>query len=397
MCDHCTPATETPATETPATETPATETPATETCPTCEHCSDFCTCCYCRVCQEWRNEALCSNCNRCFDCCGCYVCPNCDARGACSPCDNCEHCSDCCECYVCPCCDERYSDSLCADCDRCSNCCNCARELPLPSSPVFHVGEPGNTYPSLRYTSAEIECHGVERAEIRAYCKSIGAGIVDDGSLGYGGSEICTPPASGTAAETILRKLCIEMIASGATVNEKCGCHVHIDARDFTWADLRRLIALWRTLEGPHYLTQPHSRRKSQYARPCAEQYWAGISEHTSPDKAVKNAVYGDPDASDKAATKWGDQRYNCLNIGSWFFRGTVEIRTHSGTTSSEKILHWQAYWASVLDWVKTHTDEDVTALCDDADPMSVFLGLAPTPACREHLIERIKKFSEED
>jgi hypothetical protein len=47
---------------------------------------------------------------------------------------------------------------------------------------------------------------------------------------------------------------------------------------------------------------------------------------------------------------KYGQARYNALNLHSFFYRQTVEFRHHQGTTNAVKATSWGMLCASILD-----------------------------------------------
>ncbi len=346
----------------------------------------------------------CGNCARCADCCDCPVCRMCGDRVD-SVCDNCDRCSDCCECRECGECGDRVSRSeWCSGCERCNDCgCQCDSDddsdegssTYTPREWKKRVGVPHARYPSTRCCGVELEAYSVNRSKLDwDWIRSVGAGAQDDGSIhGGNGAEIITPPASGDKAVEVITRATELVKAAGGEVNNSCGTHVHIDASDLTHADIVRLIKLWSILEAPHYETQPNARRSSSYAKPCAARYMEALKGGRIDAKGTaKYAVYQDADAPDRQSTKWGSERYHALNLHSWFYRGTIEIRTHSGTLSPEKILPWASYWASVLDWVRTHTDLDVETLRSHS-ARKVFLSFAPTDECRAYIKGRWRRF----
>ena len=106
-----------------------------------------------------------------------------------------------------------------------------------------------------------------------------------------------------------LEKLCKLLNGLGATVNESCGMHVHIDSRNKTKAQIRTIAKRFES--AMPFLSQlvPKSRRQNRYCQ-------LGVS------------------------TLDGD-RYHAVNLTSFAKHGTVEVRLHSATTNFVKIKNW--------------------------------------------------------
>lgn len=402
-----------------------------ERCEHCENCSDCCDCVSCDSSYcSWRGPSdgggYCSDCERCSDCCHCWTCPGCNRRRSedDSSCSRCECCDRCCDCVGCESCHESYSpDDVCGDCNRCNDCgCECedaSEDDPGESTgrsgcgiqrwkptgddgrPVvkFHKGRKSQAVPSARLLAVEIEVSRADdrTGEVLDVVKKWGASVVGDGSLGSTGSEIPTAPASGGKLAAQLTEICGALRSAGAGVDSRCGLHCHADARDFTWADLHKLIRLYARVEEGLFSVVARSRRSSEYCVKCGPHYLRCLAnpEELKTTKGVENAikrsVYGTDDEQEVDRLRQnkyeglnGDPqgRYAAMNLHSWFFRGTVENRMHHGSTNPEKILQWAQVWAAVLDWAKSHSEEEIAAL--PADSFACLLAILPTEKLRE-------------
>lgn len=99
---------------------------------------------------------------------------------------------------------------------------------------------------SQRTIGVEIEClvdgdcYGIPNDELNALDASVGA----DGSIeGDGeGIEVRTSPMAGKSAESMIQSVCSELSAVAAKVNQSCGLHVHVDARELGLSRNIRLV-----------------------------------------------------------------------------------------------------------------------------------------------------------
>jgi hypothetical protein len=352
-------------------------------CSTCDECTDCCTCWECPGCRDNQLEDAwkCSNCEKCEDCCTCVECAHCGKRFYRDDndlCSNCNRCSSCCSCYTCDSCGERVDSSdFCGSCYCCHECCNCSNDDDSSDGPeyspgklVFHTDKKAIVNRSKRYISVEIETSKIDydREYLLKAAKKWAATVGSDGSIH--GPEIPTAPANGDLFIKQISELCDALDKDNAEVDPSCGLHCHIDARDFTWYDIRRAILLYDRIEDSLYSIVSQSRRNNQYCAKCRRQYVQALECNKLPKdskaKIINNVWGADPaKVRDMKKTKWGDghARYHGLNLQSWLFRGTIEFRMHQGTINKDKIANWGMLLAAIIDYAYSAREKDIKAL----------------------------------
>lgn len=104
-------------------------------------------------------------------------------------------------------------------------------------------------------------------------------------------------------------------VALGATVDKRCGFHVHVDIRSVP-KDMVD-VAMWWLYERQEYFSKivPPTRWDSGSVRPIYRVY-------TQPSQV---------------------NHYEWANVTEY---GTIEIRLHPGTLNPRKIEAWMSYWA---------------------------------------------------
>jgi hypothetical protein len=162
--------------------------------------------------------------------------------------------------------------------------------------------------------------------------------------------------------------------------------HCHVSAVDYSYFDLFKLCRLYTFIEGGMFDCVSASRRNgNRYAKRCADAY--KFRHYTTFKKDIITALYTDDalrlrtqyDSPKKAvpstrqhrgkkrltpmAEKYGTERYNALNLHSFFYRGTVEFRHHQGTTDAAKATNWGMLCAAVLDAAHRMTLTEIDAL----------------------------------
>jgi len=372
----------------------------------------------------------CTACRQCPACCDCQDCAVCEHRnrlGNLHICNHCEGCTHCCECLTCDC-----GVLVTRDCRTSSHCdrhCDCSvdeegeRNVAIHRYPLtFHNSTTFNVNPSHRYLSVEIEVANCgPGSHVNVACEKWKASIVEDGSLPDSGFEINTAPANGDLFVNQISEICGALARQGAEVNERCGLHVHIDARTFRAPTMRKLLKLYVKLERALFLLVPDSRRHNQYCTPVERR----LREYLNPKKPDYNKMdstggplwetvplKGAKETREKIAeytygdgvkvvpnqlrrNKYGGERYKAFNLVSWYHRGTIECRLFNGTVNATKIINWAMLWAGILDYAKRTHENVIDSLPEhsDSEPLRNLMIVAPTGTVKEWVKQRFDKW----
>jgi len=260
---------------------------------------------------------------------------------------------------------------------------------------------------SHRTFGVEIECdmNGNNGTIIPKEC-----GIVEDGSVnGDDPYELVTPPLGGKAGEKWLHMLSDSLTNNGVQINKSCGLHVHLIADDFKdkYVKLRNLVLFYNVIEPVIFSMVPYSRRFNHYCRRIKQVIDIEKVKGVYSLEAFEKAFYGIGDKREIERTKRGkycEKRYAFLNIHNLFFSGkTVEIRNHSGTTQSGKIIPWVNLHALILDYVASAKTVEINrvikklntkSLADKTEMLLSIIGINESHA--NYLKNRQIKFTPE-
>jgi len=168
-------------------------------------------------------------------------------------------------------------------------------------------------------------CHQVvPSTELYSQWKLEKDGSVTDirGGVQYGG-EVVSPILSGdTGGFEEIKKVTKAMKLAGATVNRRCGLHVHISVRDFNNVERGNIVRLWQHTERVIENFVATSRIGNYY---CSR--W-------------NNAVRPIEDLERGRALNYNKMQN--LNIAPYDTpKKTFEVRLHQGTLSGVKITTW--------------------------------------------------------
>jgi hypothetical protein len=311
-------------------------------------------------------------------------------------------------------------------CGRYACCCSCnyRAQIFFPPPPVAenlkkYKPKLGETVlnPMDRFIGTEIEVSGLQKmtgkdvASVRRVIQNWGGGVVHDGSV-HDGFEINTGPAAGDHFIKMMKELSEALRATKARANSTCGYHVHIDTSDFSWWDMRKLVALYTRIESGLFRIIAPSREQSDYCEPCADVYMKALDTGlmvppmtkkdkkaavSAPKKALLDTIYeteGGRSVVDYARSKYGNNdnrsRYWALNIHSWMYRGTVEFRHHHGTTDGRKLINWALLCCAIVE--TAHKEKESTLM---TWPLGVagLVQLAPTLEVKDWVKERFNTF----
>jgi hypothetical protein len=261
------------------------------------------------------------------------------------------------------------------------------------------------TYKSTRLVGLEIEVAKVsENTEsLVQACRTWRASIVEDGSVDDG-FEINTSPAAGDYLPAMIARIGRGLREADARVDQRCGLHVHVDCRDFSFYDMRKLVKLYTKIEPALFAMMPGSRRRSVYCRPCGQRFVYDLDHFKIPKdskrKLLQNVTDSTPDVSWKTqrSSKGGryGSRYNAMNLLSWLYRGTIECRLHTGTVQASKMHCWALLWQAIVDFAYKNTEHEINTLYDSGDLGSaepLLLKIAPSDEVRAYVTSRINEF----
>lgn len=321
----------------------------------------------------------------------------------------CENCL-CDRTFVCEDCGERYPDcdSNAGDDDRwyCPECIDAhssdESEVPECKIPFSKTASKSFKLNKHRnFCGVEIECLNHDVYE-QSFCydelKEYGFSQVSDGSLdSETGVEFVSNPFNGDLLFEKIDEFCEELNKREYEVDKSCGLHIHISIPNRVKL-LKRIFAFYQKYENFFFEMLPNSRKENTY---CC---FLGNSYHHTASPAVADCktsfdfqklFYKEKSIKkirEYKKDKYNRQRYSWLNFHSLFYRGTLEIRSHSGTIKADKIKNWLLIHLTALDYLKHTSFKTINELPDTRES---FLSLFDKNL-QNYILERWQKFSPE-
>lgn len=260
-----------------------------------------------------------------------------------------------------------------------------------------------------RLAGIEWEFNTYPGNQLRAWQKKWRAGVHEDGSCG---SEAVTPPEAGKRRESCLSEL--GRVLSGYEVDEHCGIHVHVDARDYYWADTYRLLRLYAHVEPLLYLLAGQRRTTNTYAAPVGNAFLKALKE-PDPKAAILAVVHGGDGKTEQrySPNKKATGRYKGLNLAPWVFGrrnrqlikkkggkktvvdgvradSTFEFRLHENSQDAGRVIAWSNLCVDLVDFVVAMNDKQVADLCRKS-PLRALI--AASPDSRAFVLNRIRQW----
>lgn len=301
------------------------------------------------------------------------------------------------------------ANQMCTACNRCGGCCACYTKVKFFNGKLkfYKATKAQHKFNHTnRFIAAEIEV-GQVIVLLPKYIKKIentvrkwSGSIVRDGSLPGRGFEINTSPAAGDVFNKQINEICKVLNEAKAKITPECGLHVHLDARDFNFNDISRLVRVYSVIEPALFLMVPASRRNSRFCLKCGDKYNGiilanGKLTHKDLKEKIVSNTYNDADTYGRINYKYDQARYNALNIHSWFYRGTIEYRLFNGTTNPDDIINWGVMWAKILDYCLHSPDERVITEMNKAEPLGSLLKIVDNKKLSAFIEQRYNDYKD--
>jgi hypothetical protein len=368
----------------------------------CVNCDFCCKHFDCPACSQHKLKTVkCYSCLRCNGCCDCFTCAACTIKQVIT--EKCPHCNKCLNCCLCEICSECTSpvhrNDTCGCCDDHCECASNRRGYGGPwraDLPKHRIG-----FNSTRLAGVEWEFNtALLFNKLGPWTRRWHGGIHDDGSCG---KEIVTSPMAGDHISKCLTDLGQSFKDAGATIDGRCGIHVHVDACDVTWADMYRLLWLYSHVEPILYMLAGQQRASNTYCMPCGEAYKKAMSG-VDRKGGVLEVAFSSARSSNSGRShqrqnpgKKDSGRYRGLNLCPWLAGRknkapdtTLEFRLHSNSSEADRVINWTQLCVRMVDWAVKSTDNDALEL-----PKSALRTLCKVvaPECEPYIMKCLKEW----
>jgi hypothetical protein len=209
------------------------------------------------------------------------------------------------------------------------------------------------------YCGVEIECLDKGKSINTKELKEFNVLSGRDLSLSEDGVEFKLKPSNGDRLLSMINGFGELLNKKGYKVDTSCGLHIHIETKPELEL-LKKLYCFYSKYEGLFFAMLPSSRQNSKYCERFfkVDKYdWKELINIKTLQK-FKNIFY--EKFPRRQRDYHDDKRYCWANFHSIFYRGTLEIRAHSGTISPEKIINWIMIHLAVREYLEKNSLETI-------------------------------------
>jgi hypothetical protein len=189
--------------------------------------------------------------------------------------------------------------------------------------------------------------------------------ITEDGSLREGIEFKSSATTEYREALTMLEKF---INISGVRISHRCSVHVHLNYQSRTPDDVLNFLALYTVMEP--VLDQISGQRSNN---PYCIGIQEGFHQYTQIVECIANIS---KDAQlDVLIHQTGSRgwKYSSVNVLPLYQYGTVEIRTHEGTTDINRIIRWVDILNDMRNVSTGHKTKDFIEFIINTDPSELF------------------------
>ena len=122
-------------------------------------------------------------------------------------------------------------------------------------------------------------------------------------------------------------------------INRSCGLHIHVDRAQFDAKTLRNLVNLVANKEDMSYRAlNVEAGREMRYCKKTDPQFLRELNEKKPKDLQTFRQIWYQDSRQNMTHGHYDSSRYRCLNLHSFFEKGTVEYRVFNGTSHAGRI-----------------------------------------------------------
>lgn len=227
-------------------------------------------------------------------------------------------------------------------------------------------------------------------------------GSVSSSDEFYRGLEFISQPMCGDTLFSEIDKIGAWFSSEGFKINSTCGLHVHIDARDLYYKELKGIMLVTKAFESTIFSMLPSNRHNSNW---CKSMHMSVNSiKALQSDSDFIGSWYEHCDEY-PSLDKYNDARYHGLNLHARVYLGTIEFRYHSGTNNPTKIKNWITICQSIVEkGIALSREFDNKPEDWDADThllmnangdlgLQAFIEILELDAIKDYIVRRVRKF----
>ncbi len=168
--------------------------------------------------------------------------------------------------------------------------------------------------------------------------------------------------------QEILRKL----RKAGAKANDSCGIHIHVDGANHDAKSLKNIVNFMCSRQDLIYEALQVKSNRVNYCKKICPDLLAKIKATKNLNRTdIETAWYSPANHGYSGGRdgRYNQTRYQCLNLHSYFYRGTVEFRMFNSTTHAGELKAYIQFCLAVSAWAIESTDKILFKKIDHYNP----------------------------
>lgn len=149
--------------------------------------------------------------------------------------------------------------------------------------------------------------------------------------------------------------------ANGAKANDTCGIHIHIDGANHNPKSLKNILNFMTSRQDLIYEALNVKSNRTTYCKKMSPELLTKIKATKDLNKdLIKSAWYSELNHGYRGSSSghYNNTRYQCLNLHSYFYRGTVEFRMFNSTTHAGELKAYIQFCLAVSAWAIESSDK---------------------------------------
>lgn len=184
-----------------------------------------------------------------------------------------------------------------------------------------------------------------------------GWAVKRDNSLRNNGIEFISLPSEAHNIETKVLDLFAQPNSKKWKTSSRTGLHVHVNVRDFTWPEIRALVATYCLLEPALFAWVGKEREENIF---CVPYY---RTPRTVLNFMPLQSNLPMPEAVQQVGTNWC--KYTAFHLGPIYKFGSVEFRHAPSWTEPYRVASWAKLCEKIVTYAKGKTPKQVIEAWD--------------------------------
>lgn len=195
---------------------------------------------------------------------------------------------------------------------------------------------------------------------------------------------------------------------NGAKANGSCGIHIHVDGANHNAKSLKNIVNFMCSRQDLIYEALEVKNSRETYCKKICPSLLNKIKKLPTLDiPSIESAWYSNANDDYSGGTSrehYNSTRYHCLNLHSYFYRGTVEFRLFNSTTHAGELKAYIQFCLAASAWAiestdkivfrgtQSYTPEQKVTLMINVLTKRLWLTGAEFKTCRIHLTKSLEK-----